>query len=166
MFDTVLLLAVPALLFRALGAFGAGRFASWRSSAIHGLAVLLLMTGSAHFVPDSVTVLPSHDDLVAMVPGFMPFADFLVYLTGVVELAGAIGLLIPATRPVAGLVLALLFVLMLPANIHAALDDIPLNGDPATPLWFRIPEQIGYIALALWGSGAVSARTRPEMRVA
>ncbi|WP_194817466.1 hypothetical protein [Nocardia sp. XZ_19_385] len=166
MFDTLLLLVVPALLFRALGAFGVSRFSTWRSSAIHGLAVLLLMTGSAHFVPDSVTVMPSHADLVAMVPALVPFADFTVYATGVLELAGAIGLLIPATRPFAGLGLALLLVLMLPANVHVALNDIPLNGDPATPLWFRIPEQIGYIAVALWGSGAVSARARVRAQVA
>ncbi|MEV6273791.1 hypothetical protein [Nocardia sp. NPDC051832] len=158
MFDTLLLLVVPALLFRALGAFGVSRFSTWRSSAIHGLAVLLLMTGSAHFVPDSVTVLPSHADLVAMVPSFVPFPGFAVYATGVLELAGAIGLLIPVTRPYAGAGLALLFVLMLPANVYAALNDIPLNGEPPTPLWFRIPEQIGYIVVALWGSGALTGR--------
>ncbi|MFC9892317.1 hypothetical protein ACFVMC_01365 [Nocardia sp. NPDC127579] len=161
LFATLLLLVVPTLVFRGLGAFGVSRFGTWRSSAVHGLAVLLLLTGSAHFVPDSVTVMPSHDDLVAMVPDFVPFPDFTVYFTGVLEIGGAIGLVIPATRRRAGIGLAALFVLLLPANIHAALNDIPLDGDPATPLWFRIPEQIVYIAVALWGSGALwGARSR------
>lgn len=48
--------------------------------------------------------------------------------------------------------MAILFALMLPANIYAALKDIPLNGTPATPLWFRIPEQLLFIVLALWAA--------------
>ncbi|MEU8896966.1 hypothetical protein [Nocardia sp. NPDC048505] len=157
MFDTLLLLVVPTLVFRALGAAGVRRFGTWRVSAVHGLAVMLLLTGSAHFVPDSVTVMPSHDDLTAMVPGFLPFPDFLVYLTGVLEWAAALGLIFTATRRYAGLGLALLLLALLPANVHAALNDIPLDGEPATPLWFRLPEQVGYIAVALWSSGAVFA---------
>jgi len=42
---------------------------------------------------------------------------------------------------------------MFPANVHAAVEEIPLNGDPATPLWFRAPEQVLFIAVALWASG-------------
>lgn len=39
---------------------------------------------------------------------------------------------------------------MLPANIHAAVEHIPFNGEPATPLWFRVPEQAIFIGVALW----------------
>ncbi|MBL1078013.1 hypothetical protein JK358_26770 [Nocardia sp. 2] len=152
MFETLLLLIIPTLALRVLGALGVARFGTWRVSAAHGLAFLLLMTGTAHFVPDTVTVMPSHDDLTAMVPTFVPFPDFMVYATGVLELLGALGLVITATRTLAGIGLAVLFVLMLPANIHAAVNDIGLDGDPATPLWFRIPEQIVYIAVALWAA--------------
>ncbi|MFF9473645.1 hypothetical protein ACF1E9_13630 [Streptomyces roseolus] len=152
MFGTLLLLAVPALLFRLLGALGVGRFASWRVSALHGLAVMLVFTASAHFAPSGLGPMPGHQDLVAMVPSFVPFPRFVVYATGVLELAGAAGLVREATRPAAGLGLAVLFVLMLPANIHAAVSHVELNGEPATPLWFRIPEQILFIALALWAA--------------
>lgn len=152
MFFTLMLLMVPALAFRTLGVLGIRRFASWRVSFAHGLAVMLLFTGSAHFLPDTVTVAPSHDDLAAMVPSFVPFPDFMIYLTGVLELLGAVGLVLTRTRALAGIGLAVLFVLMVPANIYAAVEDIPLNGEAATPLWFRLPEQIVYLAVALWAA--------------
>lgn len=167
MFGTLLMFIAPTLGFRLLGLLGVTRFATWQVSAAHGLAFLFTMTGLAHFMPDSVTVMPSHADLTAMVPSFVPFPEFAVYATGVLELAGAAGLVVTATRVPAGLGLAALMVVMTPANIHAALADIPLNGEPPTPLWFRIPEQIVYIALALWSSGAVAAlrRARTAPRV-
>nr|WP_260407839.1 hypothetical protein [Planomonospora venezuelensis] len=139
-------------------ALGLARFATWRVSAAHGLAVMLVMTAGAHFVPSDVAFMPNHADMVAMVPPFVPFPALVVYLTGLLELAGAVGLVIPATRRAAGICLALLFVLMLPANIHAALAGVTLAGEAATPLWQRIPEQVLYIGVALWGAGAVGGR--------
>ncbi|WP_326824770.1 hypothetical protein [Streptosporangium sp. NBC_01756] len=61
--------------------------------------------------------------------------------------------------------------LLLPANVYAALADVPFNGGEASPLWFRIPEQALYIAVALWGTRSAphgwpafsrSRRTWPE----
>lgn len=160
MFTTLLLLVVPASGFRLLGAFGVDRFATWRVSAAHGLAVMLVATGAAHFVPDGVTVMPTHSDLVAMVPPFVPFPDLVVYATGVLELLGAVGLVLGGTRRAAGTGLAVLFVLMFPANVHAALAGVPLGDEPPTPLWFRVPEQVLFIAVALWGAGPAGARAR------
>ncbi|CAM3527047.1 hypothetical protein KIPE111705_12590 [Kibdelosporangium persicum] len=154
MFTTLMLLLGPCLGFRLLGALGVGRFATWRVSAAHGLAVMLVATGAAHFAPATVTAIPNHADLVAMVPPFVPFPHLMVYVTGVLELLGALGLVLARTRSMAGVSLAVLFVLMVPANIHAALADVPLGDDPPTPLWFRIPEQILFIAVALWAAGA------------
>ncbi|MEC4576271.1 DoxX family protein [Streptomyces virginiae] len=160
MFGTLMLIAVPSVLFRLLGAFGPGRFATWRVSVLHGLAVMLVFTASAHFLPSALGPMPGHHDLVAMVPPFVPLPRLAVYATGVLELLGAAGLLREATQPAAGLGLAALFVVMLPANIHAAMEHIPFNGEPATPLWFRIPEQAIFIGLALWAyvpKGAAAA---------
>ncbi|MFC4010535.1 hypothetical protein ACFOY2_25135 [Nonomuraea purpurea] len=146
---TVIVLLVATLAFRLLG-----RFRSWRVSAAHGLAVMLVMTASAHFVPAGVTFMPNHADMVAMVPPFVPFPALVVYLTGVLELAGAVGLVLPRTRRAAGICLALLFVAMLPANVHAAMAGVTLAGEAATPLWQRVPEQILYIGVALWAASA------------
>jgi uncharacterized membrane protein len=145
-----LVLVLSTLVFRALGALGVQRFATWPVSAAHGMALMLLFTASAHFVPAGVTVMPNHADMTRMVPPFLPFADALVYITGVLELLGAVGLVIAATRWAAGYALAALFVSLLPANIHAAVADVPFAGGEATPLWQRIPEQILYLAVALW----------------
>jgi uncharacterized membrane protein len=159
----VVVLVTATLVFRALGALGVRRFASWPVSAAHGLAVMLVLTASAHFVPASVTVMPNHADLVRIVPPFLPFADALVYLTGVLELLGALGLVLTATRWAAGLGLAALFVAMLPANIYEAIADVSFaNGQSASPLWQRIPEQILFIGVALWA--ARSADSTPVRR--
>ncbi|MFJ7159181.1 hypothetical protein ACIQUQ_30125 [Streptomyces sp. NPDC101118] len=159
MFGTLMLIAVPATLFRLLGSLGVSRFATWRVSVLHGLAVMLVFTAGAHFVPSALGPMPGHHDLVAMVPPFVPFPRFAVYATGVLELLGAAGLVREATRPAAGLGLAVLFVLLLPANIHAAVEQIPFNGEPATPLWFRIPEQVIFIGIALWAYAPGRATT-------
>ncbi|WP_432884493.1 DoxX family protein [Kribbella sp. CA-245084] len=145
-----LVLILATIGFRALGTLGVRRFTTWPVAAAHAMAVMLLFTASAHLVPASVTVMPNHADMVRMVPPFLPYADALVYLTGVLELLGAAGLVITATRKPAGYALAALFVALLPANIHAAVAHVPFAGGEATPLWQRIPEQILYLAVALW----------------
>ncbi|ADB35967.1 hypothetical protein Kfla_6979 [Kribbella flavida DSM 17836] len=151
-------LIAATLVLRGLGGLGVRRFASWAVSAAHGLAVMLLLTASAHFVPASVTVMPNHADLVRIVPPFVPYADAMVYLTGVLELLGALGLVLTATRWAAGWSLATLFVVMLPANVYAATEQVAFaNGAPATPLWQRIPEQVLYLAVAVW-----AARSAPR----
>ncbi|MEP6917782.1 MAG: hypothetical protein ABJC89_19195, partial [Acidobacteriota bacterium] len=68
---------------------------------------------------------------------------------GVLELVGAAGLIVPRTRNLAGVALALLFVALLPTNIHAARAGLNLGGSPVTTLWLRIPEQLLFIAIAL-----------------
>ena len=161
-----LVLVLATLVFRALGALGVRRFASWPVSAAHGMAVMLLFTASAHFVPAQVTAMPNHADMVRMVPPFLPFADALVYVTGVLELFGAAGLVLTATRKPAGYALAALFVALIPANIYAAVADVPFAGGQATPLWQRIPEQVLYIAVALWvartAKSTIELATRKE----
>ncbi|MFF5210029.1 hypothetical protein [Streptosporangium sp. NPDC000396] len=150
MFSILIVLAAASLVFRLLGALGVTRFATWQACAAHAMAVMLAVTASAHFAPGSVTVMPNHADLVRMVPPFVPYPDFVVYATGVLELLGAAGLVLTATRWAASVSLATLFVLLLPANIYAAVAGASFNGGEATPLWFRIPEQLVYIIVALW----------------
>lgn len=156
---TLPVLLIALLVLRGLGALGVRRFATWPTAAAHALAIMLVMTASAHFVPAGVTVMPTHEDLVRMVPPAVPFPSAMIYLTGVLELLGALGLIVPQTRRAAGYCLALLFVVMLPANIYAATADVPLAGEPASPLWQRVPEQILYIAVALWATRGASALT-------
>lgn len=149
---TLLVLLIAFLALRGLGVLGVRRFATWPAAAAHALAIMLFMTASAHFAPAGVTVMPTHDDLVSMVPPAVPFPSAMVYLTGVLEFLGALGLILGRTRRAAGYCLALLFVVMLPANIHAATAGATLAGEVVSPLWQRIPEQVLYIAVAIWAT--------------
>jgi uncharacterized membrane protein len=106
-----------------------------------GAAVMFLFTATSHFTP-------MRKDLIAMVPPGLPRPDLLVLLTGIAELAGAIGLLIPATRYWAAWGLMVLMAVMLPANISAAKRGVLLRGQPATRLWVRIPMQVLFIGWA------------------
>ncbi len=106
---------------------------------------MLLVTATMHFTK-------TREDLVRMVPLVFPFRRQIVTVTGYLELLGAIGLLIPPTRFLAGVCLALLFIAMLPANVNAAVRGLPLRGRPATTLWLRVPMQLVFIGVALWAS--------------
>jgi uncharacterized membrane protein len=127
--------------FRALEMAGVAVFQSWILSARVALAVMFLFTATSHFTP-------MRKDLIAMVPPGLPRPDLLVLLTGIAELAGAIGLLIPATRYLAAWGLMVLMAAMLPANISAAKRGVLLRGQPATRLWVRIPMQVLFIGWA------------------
>ncbi|QDT53444.1 hypothetical protein Pan44_14610 [Caulifigura coniformis] len=144
----VLLLAT--LVARLAGRLGTRSLDSWPAAVRAGLAAMLTLTASAHF--NSM-----RHDLVKMVPPGIPEPMAMITFTGVCELAGAAGLMIPRLRVVAAWCLIVLFLALLPANIYAAREGIRLMGNPATPLWIRIPEQAAFIALTWW-SGIHRAR--------
>lgn len=141
----LLVLLISLLVFRGLGFLGVPLFLTWHDCTLWALSVMVLFTASAHFTP-------LKEDLIKMVPPFFPAARQIVFVTGVLEMAGAVGLLIPQVRPAAGMCLAILFVAIVPANINAALRRVPLRGRPATSLWLRLPMQVLFIALALWSA--------------
>jgi len=85
-----------------------------------------------------------------MVPRFIPFKTGIVYLTGVIEILFAIGVLIPAYRVFTAWSLIIFLILVLPANIYAAIQRVDyqkatFNGSGINYLWFRIPLQILFI---------------------
>jgi uncharacterized membrane protein len=104
---------------------------------------MFLFTGTSHFTG-------MKHDFAAMIPPPLPNDLWVIYLTGFFEIAGAVGLLIHRTRRLAGICLALLLVALFPANVYAALNEIPLRGQAATPLWLRTPMQLLYIGMVWW----------------
>jgi len=139
--QVLFILFASLLLYRGMGVVGLAMFATWIGAARAALATMLAFTASAHFTP-------TRRELSAMVPPGLPRPDLLVALTGVAEGAGAVLLLVPATRRLAALGLVLLFILMLPANVSAARRNLTLRGRPATALWLRLPMQLLFIAWA------------------
>jgi uncharacterized membrane protein len=88
-------------------------------------------------------------ELIRMVPDSLPAPALLVSATGVLELLGAIGLLVPQAASAAAYGLIALLVAMFPANIHAAREGLVIAGRRATPLFWRLPLQLFWIS-ALW----------------
>ncbi|UBM60302.1 hypothetical protein LAG90_06550 [Marinilongibacter aquaticus] len=108
------------------------------------MASMLLFTAVGHFAFSK--------GMVAMIPKFLPFRPQLVILTGLFEIAFAIGLLLPYFSVFTAYALIVFFILVLPANIQSAKDSLDYqtgetNGPGLTYLWFRIPLQLFFI---LW----------------
>lgn len=147
----LIVLVVSTLLARLAGWLGVRAFAEWPSAVRVGLAVMLCVTASAHF--NSM-----RPDLVRMVPPAVPNPELMVTFTGVCEVLGAIGLLVPRTRRIAAVALILFLIIVLPANIHAARAELTLSGAPVTPLWPRILLQVLFIALVWWSGIHIGGR--------
>jgi uncharacterized membrane protein len=99
----------------------------WLTALRMGLAGMFFLTASAHWGRRRA-------DLVRMVPKNFPHPEFLVTLTGICEILGAIGLLVPPLVRWAAIGLTLLLIAVFPANVRAARDGITIGGKPATPL--------------------------------
>ncbi len=142
---SVFVLVISTLLLRGVGWLGVKQLSSWRDASRGGLVIMFLFTGASHFTSMKY-------DFAAMIPAPLPNDLWVIYLTGVLEIAGAIGLLIPRTRKLAGICLVLLLVALFPANVYAALNEIPLRGEAPTPLWLRGPMQLLFIGMVWWTS--------------
>ena len=138
----LIVLVICALLLRAIGAAGVGVFKSWIWCLRGGLASMFLLTASAHWGKRRV-------DLIAMVPRILPRPDFMVSATGVFEILGAAGLLIPAMAPVAAACLTILLIALFPANIRAAREGLAIGGRSAMALPLRTLIQLLFIAAVL-----------------
>ena len=119
----------------------------WTTALRGGLAAMFALTGTTHFV-----VL--REDLVAMVPPALPAPGLLVTVTGVLELAGAAGLLWRPTARWSAAGLAGLLVAVFPANVHAALSGTGIAGEPPTPLGVRTVVQLVFLAatVVVWAA--------------
>ena len=73
----------------------------------------------------------------------------MVTLTGLAEIAGALGLLVPRLAPWAAGGLALLLLTVFPANVHAARHALSIGGRPVTPLVTRTLLQVVFLVAVL-----------------
>lgn len=107
-------------------------------------AAIFTTTGILHFTHEKF--------FTAIVPKSLPNAKELVLISGVAELAGAAGVLIPSTRRLAGKGLIALLIAVFPANINMALNPDRFKQFPAWALWARLPLQFAAIALVWRGT--------------
>jgi uncharacterized membrane protein len=87
--------------------------------------------------------------LLSITPDWVPFPHETVLLTGVLELAGAIGLLIPRLRWWAGLALAIYVLAVWPANMKHAFGHIALPPIPDS-WWYHAPRLALQPVIAWW----------------
>jgi len=115
---------------------------------VWGPALLFFTAGVLHFV------MPGFFDRI--VPPWVPNARLATYVSGAFEIAGAIGLLVPATRTAAGWGLIALLAAVLPANIHMLNEARAANASAGyiAGLWIRLPLQ----PLLMWWVWLVAIR--------
>jgi uncharacterized membrane protein len=103
------------------------------------MSVTLIVTGISHFT--------NTEEMVAMMPEFMPAKREMVYFTGVCELLAVFGLLWDKTAWLTSVLLIIFFLAVLPANIAGSLKSVAYGGMEYGPwyLLFRIPLQIFFI---------------------
>ena len=111
-------------------------------SARIAMSVMLIFTAVGHFV--------FTQGMAMMIPDFIPFKNEMVYFTGIIEIAAAIGLHVPKYRILSAWLLIVFFILILPGNIRAAIQHIDyqkgnFEGSGPVYLWFRVPLQILFI---------------------
>jgi uncharacterized membrane protein len=117
------------------------------------LAAIFVVAGVLHFV------IPG--EYVRIMPPYVPFHRAMVYLSGVLEIAGGVGLLAERTRRAAGVGLILLLLAVWPANVQMLLDTRAAGASPAAEalLWARLPLQL----VLLWWVWRAS-RAEPAAR--
>lgn len=98
-----------------------------------GVAAVFGTAGVLHFTHESF--------YTPTVPDALPNPKQIVYISGVAELMGAVGVLLPPTRRIAGKGLLALLVAVFPANVNMAVNSGRFKQVPAWTLWARLPLQ-------------------------
>jgi uncharacterized membrane protein len=138
-------LAAGFCLFFLIGLAGNQYLADYHHALRPALAIMFLLTASAHWGAKRV-------DLLRMVPPVFGRPALWVTVTGLLEIAGAIGLLIPATATLAASGLALLLLAMFPANMQAARLHLTIGGRAVPKLRRRALIQVIFLICVLLAS--------------
>lgn len=106
------------------------------------IALFFLIGGIAHFVVI--------DFFMMAVPDYLGYHKELVIISGVFEILGAIGILFPPTRLLAGYGLIALIVAVYPANINMALHPEEYKNISELFLYIRLPFQLLFVWFVWW----------------
>jgi uncharacterized membrane protein len=147
---TTLILIVTVAAYVLWGRRGLFSF-GWMQWALRvAVALPLLVSGIAHFTRTAL--------VMTLIPPFFPYRPQLVLVSGAMELAGALGLLLPAFTRTASACLAVLMIAIFPANVYAANQNVGGLHMPSVPV--RLAMQVVYILLLLIAGWGVPRRTR------
>ncbi|MEK7723294.1 MAG: DoxX family membrane protein [Acidobacteriota bacterium] len=105
-------------------------------------ALIFITAGILHFVKT--------DFFVRIMPPFIPWHLFWVYLSGVVEIILGVTLLIPKFSRLAASGLIILLIAVFPANIYMAMNPQNFPEFSLAGLYIRLLIQFVLIGLAYW----------------
>jgi uncharacterized membrane protein len=109
------------------------------------LGALFIFSGSMHFIRT--------DFYLRMMPPYIPAHLLMVQISGVCEILGGIGLIVPRTRGIAAIGLIALLIAVFPANIQMAFHpDLYRDIGPPTAFYIRLPLQLVAIYLVWWAA--------------
>ena len=106
------------------------------------LSLFFVLAGLYHFI--------NPDFYLRIMPPYLPWHLFLVYLSGVFEIALGLLLLLPKFTRLAAWGLIALLIAVFPANIHMAINPQLYPEHYPLSLWLRLPFQVVFIAWAYW----------------
>ncbi len=143
----ILILVVPYIFLTLAGKFLLLAACQPTTRARLSLSFFFAYTAVMHFVET--------EGLMNMLPSTFLFRAEIIYLAGVLELLGAVALLIPRFTKMAGVYLTVMLAVLLPANIYSAFNHIDFAGHGIGPIFLlvRIPFQYLLICLAYWSTG-------------
>ena len=138
------LLTGPLLLGTLLQRLTGRSFASAATLGVIGIGLVFLFTGVGHFIKT--------EPMAEMLPPVVPARVTLVWMTGVIELAAAVAVLVPRWRRGIAWGLIVMLVFFLPVNVYAATHRIGMGGHTWGPVYLliRIPLQMILIAWIWW----------------
>jgi uncharacterized membrane protein len=130
----------------------------FRSSFRVLFALSFVAVGTSHFM--------TPEPFVSIMPAYLPWHLELVYISGLFEVLGGIGLIFPITRRVAAWGLIALLIAVYPANINMLMNDIYIGDMPRERwlLWARMPLQLLMALGVMWGGeiGPFSSSNAPS----
>lgn len=147
---TTLTLIVTVAVYFLWGRRGLSSFGWMQWTLRVAVALPLLVSGIAHFTRTAL--------VMTIIPPFFPYRPQLVLVSGAMELAGALGLLLPAFTRTASVCLAVLMIAIFPANVYAANQNVGGLHMPSVPV--RLAMQVIYILLLLIAGWGVPRRTQ------
>ncbi|WID96716.1 DoxX family protein [Bosea vestrisii] len=117
----------------------------------------LLWLLAAFYLAAGLLHLRSPSAFLPIVPDWVPAPQLTVIATGIAEIIGALGLLIPRLRKTAGIGLALYALCVLPANLKHAFEGVVLSELPSS-WWYHGP-RLAFQPVLIWAALYASAVT-------
>jgi len=131
-------LLISFTLLRLTGSMGVVWLDNWSLPLRMALFLMFMLTASAHWGR-------GRPDLIRMVPTVFPAPGVIITVTGLLEILGGVGLLVPRTARAAAICLAILLVAMVPANIRAARQRFTILGRTAMSVTVRGAIQVIFV---------------------